>query len=83
MPVRVSQDDTFITLIQVAREDPEVGMNLKRILSLDGKRRKIFITSWLEDMKHQGAPADFMAAVSYLIDDDIAEKALALINEQV
>jgi len=71
----------FIYLMQVACEKSDVRKRLKSILSLDSFNRQSILNTWLRDLKIQGAPDDFIEALSFFLDDAIADKALELILE--
>lgn len=76
----VSDDETFVALIQVAREDPEIRKVLKNLLKLDDMNRMSMLGGWLEELRLKGAPDDFVQALGYLKDPDVAKKALEVIN---
>ena len=76
----VSDNETFITLMRVAREDPEIRQSLTAILSLDSFNRKSLLASWAMDMKRKGAPEDFVQAILYLRDDEVANQAAVIIR---
>ena len=77
----VGENEVFVTLIQVAREDAEVRSTLLSILSLDSFNRKSFLGGWAGRMRLQGAPEDFVQALLYLRDDQVAAKALEILRE--
>ncbi len=80
-PTRISENEDFITLLRVAREDPEVCKSLKAILSLDSFNRRSLLNTWLEQMQFQNAPSELIQALSGLTDDDVAARALKVIEE--
>jgi hypothetical protein len=77
----VVDNKKFIDLMRVACEKPDVRKKLKIILNLDSFNRKSVLNTWLRDLKLQGAPNDFIEALSFFLDDAIAEKALEVILE--
>jgi len=77
----IVNNETFIYLMKVAREEPDIRNKLKSILKLDSFNRQSILNTWLHDLKLQGAPRDFIESLSYFLDDDIAEKALEIILE--
>jgi len=77
----IVNNETFIYLMKVAREERDIRNRLKSILKLDSFNRQSILNTWLHDLKLQGAPKDFIESLSYFLDDDIAEKALEVINE--
>jgi len=75
------QNDPFITLIRVAQEDTEIRERLFTILTLDKFNRESILNSYLEEMRLKQAPAEFISAIACLLDDDIAQKALEILQE--
>jgi hypothetical protein len=78
----LADDDDFIRLIQVARDDPEIRHQLLSILSLDPFHRESVLNSWLDQLKHQNAPPEFIRAIRCLTDTAIAGKALELLKSR-
>lgn len=77
----VADDENFIALVQVLKEDDKIRSKVEPILSMDPFNRKSALNTWLEQLKFQQAPKKFMALISCLLDDDIAEKLLQVIKE--
>lgn len=77
----VSDNKDFVRLIQVLKEDPRIRKTLKSILSLDAFHRKSALNTWLEELRLKKAPQRFRAALSCLLDDNIAKKTLEIIQE--
>ncbi len=75
-------DETFIRLIQVAIEDKEIKNRLVSILSLEKEKRNFALKIWLQEMRFKKAPEDFITAISYFLENDVAEKALKIISGQ-
>ncbi len=78
----VSDNERFITLMRVAREDHEIGKEIVSILSLDNFNRKSVLNTWISRMQLEKAPADLVNALAVLLDDAVAEKALSMIGEE-
>lgn len=76
----VGEDEAFVTLIRVAQEDADVRNELIAILSLDNFNRKSALNSLVQDLRLKQAPQEFVSAIASLLDDDIAEKALKIIE---
>lgn len=66
--------DTFINLILVACEDAEIKSQLLTISGLPGNARISLLSSFIEKMKKQHAPSDFIEAIQLLNSDDIAQQ---------
>ena len=77
----IADDETFIRLIQVAQEEPKIGDRLKSILSQDDFNRRSLINTWIEELKLQKAPSDFIKALSYFLDESVAGSALELLGD--
>ena len=73
-------NDTFIYIIRVAEDDENVCATLLKILSLSSENRKMAVENLVSDLKSQRAPKDFIEAIAYLSDDDIANTALEKIK---
>ena len=77
----VGDDETFVRLIQVAREDPEIREQILGILSLDPFNRKSALNTFIYEMRLKGAPHEFISAIACFLDDGVAEKALAILSK--
>ncbi|MCB0278789.1 MAG: hypothetical protein KDD94_04760 [Calditrichaeota bacterium] len=77
---KVSENDSFVILMQVARDDQDVKKRLLAILEQNRFNRLSILNTYIKDMLLKSAPADFVAALSYLKDDAVAKKALELIK---
>lgn len=78
----VGDNDSFVTLMLVAQEDPEVRSTLLSILGQPSSRRKYELHKLIGRMKEQGAEADFVLAMDSLLDDQVADTAYELIRGQ-
>jgi len=79
-PRTVAENEPFITLIRVARENAEVNEELWRILALDDFNRKSTLNTLIERLHYKQAPGEFISALEALLDDNVAAKALELIQ---
>lgn len=79
-PMSAGDDDTFIRLIQIARQDPEIRRKILGILQMDSFNRKSALNTFIQQMQIKGAPRDFVSAVACFLDDQVAEKALAFLS---
>ncbi|MCP4367726.1 MAG: hypothetical protein GY797_06385 [Deltaproteobacteria bacterium] len=77
----IADDENFIALVQVLKEDSKIRNKIGPILSLDKFNRKSALNTWLEQLKFQHAPEKFITLLSCLLDDDIAEKLFCVIKE--
>jgi hypothetical protein len=78
---QVVDSDAFIDLMRIALEDRDIRKKLTFILKLDSFNRQSLLNTWLNDLKLQRAPKKLIGALSAFLNDDIAEKALEVINE--
>ena len=76
----IADNDVFVTLLRVAREDADVRRTLTWLLRLPPFHRKSMLNTLIHKMKLQQAPADFVAAIEALLDDNVAQKAGETIN---
>lgn len=74
-------DDNFVTLLSVAQDSPQIRVQLLSILRHTPFQRKSLINTWLEDLKLAGAPRELQNALSALLDEDVADRALLLLQE--
>ena len=76
-----TNDDDFVTLLSVAQDSPQIRVQLLSILRHTPFQRKSLINTWLEDLKLAGAPSELQNALSALLDEDVADRALLLLQE--
>ncbi len=76
----VGENESFVTLLQVARDNPEIKNQLVAILSQTGFNRKSILNSYLDELRYKRAPDDLISALSCLLDDNIAKKALEILK---
>ncbi len=76
-----ANDDSFVTLLSVAHDSPQIRVQLLSILRHTPFQRKSLINTWLEDLKLAGAPRELQNALSALLDEDVADRALLLLQE--
>lgn len=74
-------EEAFVTLIQVAKETPDIRDTLLSILQKDEFQRSSMINTLMEEMRYKGAPGVLITAISSLLDDRVAQKALELLKE--
>ena len=71
---------TFINLVLVACEDKEVKSRILSILRLPWNARNAILHNFVEEMKKQNAPSDFISAVGLLKKDKVAAQVLELLG---
>ena len=72
-------DEPFVQLMAVAREDAEIRERMISILEQAPFERKSSLKTWIRSMQLQQAPESFVHSISYLLDNDTAETALKLL----
>jgi|GEM_PF-1166069 len=77
----ISDNESFVTLVRVAKEDPMIRAQLVSILTLDDFNRRSALNTMVEQMRFKKAPQSFVSAVAMLIDDKVARKVLAMIGD--
>jgi len=78
----LGDNETFVRLIQLAREDSQIGDQLRALLSMDDFNRQSVIRSMLDEMRLNNAPAELISAFACLLDDRIADKAMEILNAE-
>ena len=71
----VGDNPSFVTLLNAAHEDRELLRGLLAILKLPTFQRQSLLNSMIQEMVLRSEQADLIAAVSALLDDNVAAKA--------
>ena len=79
----VGDDDAFAFLIMAAREDVGFRDQVMAILSLASFHRKSLLNTFLYELRMKGAPKGLLRSVGYLLDDAVADRALATLREEL
>jgi len=77
-----SGSDPFFSLMMVAREDVDIRLHLMAILNQDAFNRHSLLNTWIRELQLQGAPESFIKALGFLLDDDVATRAIDILEEQ-
>ncbi|MBF0529984.1 MAG: hypothetical protein HQK55_12085 [Deltaproteobacteria bacterium] len=80
MSILVSEQKSFVVLMKVAQEDPQIAQTLISLLKLQNIHRKSLLNSWILDLRLKKAPNDFIEALVCLTDDRVAGQALGLLE---
>ena len=75
----LGDNETFVRLIQLVREDSQIGDQLRALLSMDDFNRQSVIRSMVDEMRLNNAPAELISAFACLLDDRIADKAMEIL----
>ena len=78
---QIAIEEPFITLIQVAKESPDIRNTLLSILQKEEFHRSSMINTLMEEMRYKGAPDALITAMSSLLDNRVAQKAYELLKE--
>ena len=78
---QTSVEEPFVTLIQVAKESPDIRNTLLSILQEDEFHRTSMINTLMEEMRYKGAPDALITAMSSLLDHRVAQKAYELLKD--
>jgi hypothetical protein len=76
-----NEDDNLVTLIAVARNNQAIRDQLVSILRQTPFQRQSMINTWLADLELAGAPIELRNALTGLLDENIADRALVLLTE--
>ncbi|MFC1607906.1 hypothetical protein ACFL47_08040 [Candidatus Latescibacterota bacterium] len=76
----VTDNETFVRLIQAAQDDPEFSRQIIAILKLDSFNRTSLLGAFIDNMRMNGVAEDMIEALASLRDDDVAKTALRIIE---
>lgn len=74
------EDDVFVTFMQVALENDDIRQQVLQILSLPRAERINTIRGWIRDLEAEGAPETLITALSYLENENLADRARELLH---
>jgi hypothetical protein len=77
----VADNDVFVTLLLLAKEDKEIRNQLAAILAQPPFHRKSLLNSLISEMKMNSAPAEDVNAIACLLDDAVATKTQELLGQ--
>ncbi len=75
------QNEPLFDLLRVAQEDGNIHQQLTSILSLESFHRRSALHSVIDQMKLNQAPEEIVLAISGLLEEENAKKALLLLNQ--
>ncbi|MCZ6629308.1 MAG: hypothetical protein O7E56_13890 [SAR324 cluster bacterium] len=82
-PKAIIENEAFVALMAVAKEDFGIRSKLLGLLSLDSFNRKSALNTFVEEMRLRQASRKFINAIAYLLDDRIAAEALNFLREKL
>jgi hypothetical protein len=77
----VGDDETFVSLMRVAQEDPNIRRVILGILAQSPFNRQSMLNTLIAEMKLKSAPVDLIQAIAPLLDDDVANKVAQLLKD--
>lgn len=77
---KTGRDETFVRMIQVARQDKTVGDLLRAVLGLEPEKRSAALDNLAATLQKSGAPKDLTDAIGVLKDPGAADKAFSLLR---
>ena len=77
----MGDNQTFVTLVAAAREDPQLSHSLLAVLNLPSFQRQSLLNSIIQEMRLRSEDTDLIAAVAALRDDDVAARAAELLGK--
>ncbi|MDK1023345.1 MAG: hypothetical protein QGD92_03835 [Gammaproteobacteria bacterium] len=77
-----SRSEPFLSLMVVASEDEAMQQHLLAILRQNSFNRHSLLNTWIAELILQSAPESFTRALGFLLDDEVAERALAVLESQ-
>ena len=78
----VADNETFLRLIQLARENHDLRNSLMTVLSMDREERKSSIRLIIDRMQRNNESKDVVSALRCLLTHSVAEKALEVLNQE-
>jgi len=72
---------SFIKLIRVIDNNPELKVRIEQLLRMDSFQRRNVLNNWLEQLRKINAPDKLIITLSYLFDDIIATKTKKILNQ--
>jgi hypothetical protein len=78
--IRTANDD-LLNLMLVARTDPQIGRQLKTILRQPDAERQSLLRTWIAELPPGKAPESLARALTALLDDDRAHRALSILEQ--
>jgi hypothetical protein len=78
--IQAAEHEDFITLMRVAREDADIRRQLLVILSQTDFNRTSMLNTLIDEMRLNNAPSEISAALSCLLDREVALKAMQLLK---
>lgn len=81
MPKFLNEHETFVNLILVACENNEIKQQLLKILQLPLEKRYSALTELTHNLKLNEAPQDFIEAICFLKNIEVAQQVLVLLSE--
>lgn len=82
MPKIPTADETFTNLDLAACADAQMRAQIAGILHLPQNARLSGLSTFVQKMRQQGAPVDFIAAIELMKNIAVAEKVPALPEEK-
>lgn len=79
--LNAGEDENFIRLIQIARDEPSFREQILPILKLDDFNRISLLNTIIQNARLNGAPEHFIQALSYLKDNAAAVRADYIISD--
>ena len=76
----VADNESFILLMRVAREDAGVRRHLLTILSQTPFNRTSMLNTFINEMRLRKAPAEIISAVACLLDHEVALQAVEMLT---
>ncbi|KPL11698.1 MAG: hypothetical protein AMS26_19680 [Bacteroides sp. SM23_62] len=70
-------------LLKAMRYDPVINKKVVNILKMDSYPRRIVLSNWLEQLSRNNAPKKLTQILSYLFEDEFAERILMLLQKRI
>jgi hypothetical protein len=78
----VGDNQSFLTLVVAAREDPDLAYSLLAVVSLPSFQRQSLLNTIIQEMTLRAEEPDLIAAVAALRDDGVAAKVAEVLGKE-
>jgi hypothetical protein len=76
----VSENDFFITIVQIIKENGETGQLIRKILFMEQDTRCLFIDHFISDLKRDKNDENLIEAISFLKRSDIVNEIIKMLG---
>jgi hypothetical protein len=75
----VSENEYFVTFVQIIKENDKTGELIRKILFMEQDTRLMFIGSFIGKLKNDKYDEELIAAISYLKRQEIVDEIIKIL----